>query len=62
MQTPHTQAKITVVITKVYDIIPEFYPGCMTLEEMLAIDLSAIEEHFDLFLSGADIEKRGEVL
>ena len=38
------KAKITFIVVKEYEIKPKYYPGCVTLEEMLAVDISSASD------------------
>jgi len=38
------KVKITFLVVKEYEIKPEYYPGCSTLEEMIAVDVASAND------------------
>lgn len=42
--------RITVTAVVEYELVPDYYPGCSTYEEMLKTDLANAEDDIILFL------------
>jgi len=61
MAKSKTKFKITFITTIEYEASPENYPGCNTLEEMLALDIKNGEDDPELVIGMDDAKKETKV-